>query len=266
MKKLLTLLAAVMLLSGTMGLGKAQAFTFELGGNYFLMNGNSYLYQQENLNSDPTELWGLFNIKNISSWFPLGNDINGLIGDQYWPDVNTGNDGNYFAIKFGGLLSPEITASGSVWNVDSSFAELWLLGFDAFSIDDPTYSDVLAGIGTGESDSFGLNISTYGQKLLEMKFDSFITAPFGQSVNAYGYLSVTGGVLADQFDSDFFYNGADLAINGQNFLYPSDDIDWNYTSNNYAAYANVVPEPGTLLLLGAGMLGLAACARKRRQN
>lgn len=58
-----------------------------------------------------------------------------------------------------------------------------------------------------------------------------------------------------------------------NFYFGSDSFDsFSLTSTNYAfevdniAIANVVPEPGTILLLGVGLLGLGFYGRRRVQK
>jgi hypothetical protein len=264
MKKLLTLFVAMMLLSGAMGVGKAQAFTFEPGGNKLLIDGYSYLKQTND------SLWGIFSVGNVSQWFPTSNTIAGPVSPPYWSTPING--GEYLAIKFGNILNPMFNPQTNQvdWDVTTSFVQLYLLDFNAFSLVDNTKSDVLASAGDGTINSFGMNIAS-GTLLLDLKFDQFSTdlPEIKQNqtfIDANGFLSVTGGPLATIFDSNFFLDMFDAAITGTNVELPDPNIDWNYTSNQYSAYVNVVPEPGTLLLLGAGMLGLAACARKRRQN
>jgi len=255
-----------MLLSGAMGVGKAQAFSFPLGGNKLLMDGYSYLYYDAT-SPESTTLRGVFGIDAIKTWDPA----TGAVSDFDWFDED---NPEYLSIRFGGL---DIAGDGFF---TGGWAELWLNDFNPLETEgvDETTSDAYAGPGTGyDKTDFGL-VMTGGVKLLDLIFASgafplnpdatFAFTPFPNGgAYTYGYMDVIGGLLEDQFDSDFFaINNEffDVALEGSNA--GANYNGWNYTGASYSAYANVVPEPGTLLLLGAGMLGLAACARKRRQN
>jgi PEP-CTERM motif len=78
-----------------------------------------------------------------------------------------------------------------------------------------------------------------------------------------GYLDVTGGSQAATFDTNGELAGSDLKITSTIDLRdPASFNGWNGQSSGQI-FGAAVPEPGTIFLLGLGLIGLAAAGRKK---
>lgn len=89
------------------------------------------------------------------------------------------------------------------------------------------------------------------------------TIPFTGSGS--GYASITGGSFASTFNSNGFVGGADLFISS-NLNAPLTGVNGWPVGSFDPVSATVVPEPGTMLLLGSGFLGAAMFGRMLRRK
>jgi hypothetical protein len=82
-------------------------------------------------------------------------------------------------------------------------------------------------------------------------------------LSGLGQLDVVGGVAAQYFDTNMPADGSDLAFS-TSFTqpYPGESNHVVGTGNFYGM-TSAVPEPSTYLMLGAGMLTLAALRRRK---
>lgn len=79
-----------------------------------------------------------------------------------------------------------------------------------------------------------------------------------------GLLDVVGGAAAAHFDTNTRADGADLSFSNSFTLFlPANNIFDAAGTGNFAGNTLAVPEPASVLMFGAGLLGLAAVARRR---
>jgi len=252
MKKLFAFFLMTLMLSSAMVVKDLYALTFSIGYYNFVMEGFSY--------TDPvtSELRGILRVASIQ------NDYANTIVYQY------GDDGSFFNVTFQDLFvasASDPNTVGSVGYYSGGVAQLWNVA------DDSVY---LANIAAGpNADVF--SGSLIGDLLWDMEFaDRVFGAPFtfqslvisalpDLAIQTLGYLDIVGGDMIGTFDTNTFAEGTDVRLTGDAQL-TGDTIDgWVvFRNQNVAAQTSAVPEPGTMLLLGAGLLGLAGYARKRR--
>ena len=119
-----------------------------------------------------------------------------------------------------------------------------------------TMNDDNVGLGT-------LWLSLAGHEYQGATLRGTVNSMMPPNLSGLGQLDVVGGVAAQYFDTNAQVDGSDLSFSSS-FTQPyPGDANHVVGTGNFYGMTSPVPEPSTYLMLGAGMLTLAALRRRK---
>jgi hypothetical protein len=240
----------------------------------------------------PTEnIWGIVSMQGVYTLIDGQPELQNLSGDAYY---NPGDDGKYYYGVFGGVTVISITNNNEVrLGVDPTSPEGAYLKIYEHDSTGAYDADVLAGpnvAGDGHWNTFGTNIISDGTLFLDLVYSPLTLANYDAGYvagelelitlssatvgAAEAYFDIIGGSGAGLFESNSFpfsFPGipgsyADLKLVSDltaQFVGGNWQSLWTASSEDPVTGVGVIPEPGTMLLLGTGLIGLAGVGRKK---
>ena len=206
---------------------------------------------------------------NTLSGFARITAFNGEIQSSFCPSCElTYQFGGYQLNQWKDIDFSGTVNAGDALSFSGGFAKFYVDGSPDFS----SASYASAGDGTLWLDLVGFS-TLNSNGLTGTLFSTITSGSLGtgtEAGNGFGYLNVvtgTGALAEANFDTNGQPNGTDISL-GSSFLpRPCSSLgtcsNFPLTGSN-ALLGNSIPEPGSLALLGLGLAGLGAVARKRK--
>lgn len=221
-------------------------------------------------------LWGVIKLNEITN---AGNDNSGQTGIQIWPGAAPAEITGYFATDvlavgagpapgtFMITFKPAAVDPKGILNVGAGEV-LRLYEDNAVNFNDATQAQAFATATNGIfHSSLGLtNANDYWYSITTTLLLNLPPTPIGESYAGLDY--VIKPFLVDKVNDpneSIVNTNVDLWFNSELFgkgTYPSNTL-MHYGSNDPAVQHPTIPEPSTMILLGAGLIGIAAYGRKR---
>jgi hypothetical protein len=199
--------------------------------------------------SSSVQMHQIFEADGSVRGFGIISTINGLGQNQFCT-------GCELTVVFGGYTPTSTVGNTTLYS--GGVVNIYLNdGPSTINPNDPlTMNDSNVGRGT-------LWLSLAGHDYNGSTLRGTVNAMSPPNLSGLGQLDVVGGVASQYFDTDQQVGGSDLAFSAS-FTQPYPGSGGTHvvgTGNFYGVSA--VPEPSTYLMLGVGMLGLAALRRRK---
>jgi hypothetical protein len=260
------------------------------------VNGDYHELDYSDTNNPPNPLQagdifvGIISVQNITNqgntiWSsnPGIDELSGIFAEQI-TDIDTASQPGSVIIDLGYASSSSFTTlGGATFDTGLAANEMMRIytdtGATAFTANQGEVGDVANAVdgalwlslgdnqdGTANEYAWSL-ITPFGTALDAFSGESYM----GQSVlGGSAAASITGAPLLndpgeDRYNTDVqFYTNSELEGNDGYTGFPNGYSAWPFQSND-PAFINAVPEPGTIFLLGLGLIGISAFARKRNK-
>ncbi len=207
--------------------------------------------------------------------FSVGDGLQGLMritsietlgGSPLW---SQGGNGQEITGVFSGLTISAITPGFGNFDIDFTGGFMTLYLDSTPEYEDPAIPTPASFLDSDSGNPFLTADFNYGIKpgsftTTQNAIVNFLTNPL--SGTGFYYLDVTGGDYGYLFDTDGLtvFDGSTRDIFGRSNITGPGNFGFTYNSDDPAkAY---VPEPATLLLLGAGLLGIGAYGRRKMKK
>lgn len=222
--------------------------------------------------------WETLIDNDASGGITVGDGLRGLMrvtsidtlgGSPLWSQLSNGQEITGY---FTGLTVSAIAGGGGLFDIDFTGGTLAL-----YLDSTPEYANPVPGAvppanftdsDTGNpflTGAFNYGIKPPSVAITQNATVNSLTSPL--SGTGFFYLDVTGGDYAWMFDTDGFtvFDGSKRDIFARSNITGPGNFGFTYNSDD-PARANVVPEPSTFLLLGAGILAVGGFARRRTEK